>query len=123
MATFTEQQEYKVEIIPPYNTLQVRRADIILKDGVEVGRTYHRHACCPGDDVSAEPAVVQQTAGAVWTADVVAAYEASLPEPQPEPQPEPEPESGPLIQTEPETEPVLETVPEPESEPNEEESN
>ena len=29
----TEKQEYKVEIIPPFNVLQVRRADIIMKDG------------------------------------------------------------------------------------------
>ena len=130
----TEKQEYKVEIIPPYNTLQVRCADIVLKDGVEVARSYHRHLLNPGDDVSAEPAVVQQTAGAVWTADVVAAYEATLP-PESEPEPEPEPESGPLIQSEPETEsetepepevepepePVIEAEPEPE--PNEEESN
>ena len=45
---FTEQQEYKVEIIPPYRILQIRRADIVLKDGVEVGRTYHRHVLNPG---------------------------------------------------------------------------
>ena len=32
----TEKQEYKVEIIPPFNVLQVRRADIIMKDGAEV---------------------------------------------------------------------------------------
>ena len=109
----TEKQEYKVEIIPPYNTLQVRRADIILKDGVEVARSYHRHVLNPGDDVSTEPAVVQQTAGAVWTADVVAAYQASIPEPQPEPEPEfvPVDESLPAFD------------PEPEPEPNEEESN
>ena len=29
----TEKQEYKVEVIPPYSILQIRRADIILKDG------------------------------------------------------------------------------------------
>ena len=86
MANFTEKQEYKVEILTPYNTLQVRRADIVLKDGEEVARSYHRHVLVPGDDVSAEPAVVQQTAGAVWTADIVAAYEASLPEQESEPQ-------------------------------------
>ena len=80
----TEKQEYKVEIIPPYNILQVRRADIVLKDDVEISRSYHRHVLVPGDNVSAEPAVVQQTASAIWTADVVAAYEATLP---PEPQP------------------------------------
>ena len=75
---FTERNEYKVEVIPPYKTLQVRRADIVEKDGVEVGRTYHRHVCNPGDDVSGDCAEVQAIAGALWTDEVVAAYNASL---------------------------------------------
>ena len=75
---FTERQEYKVEVIPPYKILHVRRADIVEKDGVEVGRTYHRHVRVPGDDVSSDCAEVQAIAGALWTDEVVAAYNASL---------------------------------------------
>jgi hypothetical protein len=75
---FTERQEYKVEIIPPYNILQVRRADIVEKDGKEVGRTYHRHCCVPGTDVSKDCAQVQAIAGALWTDEVVAAYNEML---------------------------------------------
>ena len=75
---FTERNEYKVEVIPPFKILQVRRADIVEKDGVEVGRTYHRHCKNPGDDVSADCAEVQAIAGALWTDEVVAAYNASL---------------------------------------------
>lgn len=75
---FTEKQEYKVEVIPPFKILQVRRADIVEKDGVEVGRTYHRHVRNPGDDVSSDCAEVQAIAGALWTAEVIAAYNASL---------------------------------------------
>ena len=75
---FSEKQEYKVEVIPPYKILQVRRADIVEKDGVEVGRTYHRHVRSPGDDVSEDCAEVQAIAGALWTDEVVAAYNASL---------------------------------------------
>lgn len=74
---FTEKQEYKVEVIPPYSILQVRRADIVLKDDKEVGRTYHRHARVPGEDVSSDCAEVQAIAGALWTDEVVAAYNAS----------------------------------------------
>ena len=77
---FTEKQEYKIEVLPPYNTLQIRRADIVLKDGVEVGRSYHRHCLEPGSDYSSEPEVVQQIAAATWTPAVVAAYEATLTE-------------------------------------------
>jgi hypothetical protein len=75
----TETQEYKVEVIPPHSTLQVRRADIILKDGVEVARSYHRHVCVPGSDCSGEAEVVQKIAAALHDAETVAAYEASLP--------------------------------------------
>ena len=77
---FTERQEYKVEVIPPYNILQVRRADIVEKDGVEVARTFHRHALVPGDDYSSEAEVVQQIAAATWTPAIVAAYDASITE-------------------------------------------
>jgi hypothetical protein len=75
---FTERQEYKVEVIPPYKTLQVRRADIVEKDGVEVGRTYHRHVCVPGTDVSGDCAEVQAIAGALWTTEVVDAYNTMI---------------------------------------------
>lgn len=76
---FTERQEYKVEVLPPYSVLQVRRADIVEKDGAEVGRTYHRHVRVPGDDVSEECAEVQAIAGALWTDAVIQTYQDSLP--------------------------------------------
>ena len=75
---FTEKQEYKIEVLPN-GTLQIRRADIVLKDDVEVGRTYHRHVLMPGEDVTNEVQRVKDVAAATWTAEVVAAYEASLP--------------------------------------------
>jgi hypothetical protein len=75
---FTERQEHKIEIIPPYYHLQCRRADIVEKDGVEVGRTYHRHVKHPGDDMTGECAEMQAVATALWTPEVIAAYQASL---------------------------------------------
>ena len=78
MANFTERQEYKLEIIPPYSTIQCRRADIIEKDGAEVGRTYCRYVRVPGEDVSGDCAELQAAAGALWTPEVIAAYQASL---------------------------------------------
>ena len=77
MASFTERQEHQLEIIPPYLIIQCRRADIIEKDGVEVGKTYHRHTRAPGEDVSDDCAELQAVAAALWTPEVVAAYEAS----------------------------------------------
>lgn len=80
MASFTERQEYKLEIIPPYNVIQCRRADIVEKDGVEVGRTYHRHVRSPGDDVSNDCTELQAVASVLWTQEVVTAYQASVAE-------------------------------------------
>lgn len=77
---FTERHEHKLEIIPPHNVIQCRRADIVEKDGVEVGRTYHRHVCAPGDDVSAECSELKAVAAALWTPEVIAAYQASVAE-------------------------------------------
>jgi len=73
---FTERQEYKIEVIPPFSILQCRRADIVEKDGVEIGRTYHRHIKVPGDDMADECAEMQAIATALWTDEVIAAYQA-----------------------------------------------
>lgn len=79
MATFTERQENKIEIIPPYSILQCRCADIVEKDGEEVGRSYHRSSYYPGDDVSQACDEVKKAAAAFWTSEVIASYQASLP--------------------------------------------
>jgi len=71
---FTEKKEYKLEIIPPYSIIQCREANIVEKDGTEVGRTYHRHIRVPGDDVSGDCAELKAVATALWTTEVVAEY-------------------------------------------------
>ena len=81
---FTERQEYKLEIIPPYQIIQCRRADIVEKDGVEVGRSYHRHIRVPGDDVSQDCAELQTVAGSLWTQEVIDAYAAAQAANQPQ---------------------------------------
>lgn len=80
MAQFTERYEHKIEVIPPYSIIQCRRADIVEKDGVEVGRTYHRHCRLPGNDVSDDCAELQAIAAALWTPEVIAAYQGSIAE-------------------------------------------
>ena len=59
------------------NHIQVRTATIIEKDGTELTRTFHRCAFYPGSDVSNEDAKVQAIANAIWTDEVIAAYQAS----------------------------------------------
>tara|TARA_B100001778_G_scaffold8808_1_gene7149 strand:- start:88 stop:408 length:321 start_codon:yes stop_codon:yes gene_type:complete len=65
-------------------TLQIRKADIVEKDGVEIARSYHRHTLEPGTvgigttliptDISGEESLVQSIANAVWTTDAKEAY-------------------------------------------------
>ena len=62
---FTEKQSYKIEVNEDLS-IGVRRADIVFKDDVEVGRSYHRSCFQPGDDVSGEGQEVQDVAAAVW---------------------------------------------------------
>jgi len=59
------------------NHIQVRTATIIERDGVEISRSNHRHVLAPGDDVTSEDPKVQAIANAVWTEEVIAAFQAS----------------------------------------------
>lgn len=59
-------------------SVQVRRANKVLRDGVEIAKTYHRHVLSPGADLANEDAKVVAIAQAAWTPEVVAAYQASL---------------------------------------------
>lgn len=67
----------KIEVLL-LGQIQVRRRDQILKDGVEVAATYHRHVLSPGDDLTNEDSRVVAIAEATWTPEVIAAYQASL---------------------------------------------
>ena len=66
----------KIEVLLD-GCIQVRRRDQILKNGVEVASTFHRHIIAPGDDVSNEDDRVAAVATTLWTEEVVAAYQAA----------------------------------------------
>ena len=77
MALIERQLVDLVELVQT-NHIQVRTANIIERDGVEVTRTFHRHVLSPGADITNEDPKVQAIANAVWTQEVIAAYQASL---------------------------------------------
>jgi hypothetical protein len=77
MALIEKQIVDKVELLES-NHIQVRTANIIEKDGTEITRTFHRHVLVPGADITNEDPKVQAIANAVWTEEVIAAYQASL---------------------------------------------
>ena len=77
MALIEKQIVDLVELVQS-NHIQVRTANIIEKDGTEIARTLHRHTLSPGDSIVNEDPKVQAIANAVWTAEVIAEYQASL---------------------------------------------
>jgi hypothetical protein len=67
----------KIEVIEN-NSIQVRKATIIEKDGIEITRTFHRHVVSPGADITNEDPKVQAIASAIWTEEIIAAYFTSI---------------------------------------------
>lgn len=65
----------KIEIVGDYRHVQVRTATVIEEDGVEISRSYHRHVIAPTDDYSHEASEVQAVCAAVFTSEVIEAYE------------------------------------------------
>jgi hypothetical protein len=63
----------KIEVLES-NSIQVRTASIIEKDGVEISRTFHRHVVHPSTDISGEDSKVQAVANAVWTEEIIEEY-------------------------------------------------
>ena len=88
MALTERSENDKIEVVGTFKAVQVRRADIVERDGVEIARTFHRHALVPGSvdaddnwtdtDISGEDASVQAICNAVWTQSVKDAYKAHL---------------------------------------------
>jgi len=69
----------KIEILEN-GTVQVREANIIEKDNIEIARTFHRHVLMPGSDLTGQDPKVVAIANAIWTQEVVDTYLASLPQ-------------------------------------------
>ena len=58
-------------------TVQYREATRIIKDGEQIAQTYHRSSLAPASDLTDVPENVAAICNAAWTAEVVAAYQAS----------------------------------------------
>ena len=89
MALTERNENDKIEVVGQYKTVQVRRATVIEKDGVELTRSFHRHVLNQGTvadgtstltdtDISGEDADVQAVCTAVWTDAVKEAWRVKL---------------------------------------------
>ena len=92
----SESIEYdKIEIVGEYKLVQVRKATVIKKDGVELSRSFNRFVLDPGtldesdnlventltkevDGVTDLPDEIKAICNAVWTDAVKAAWKAFL---------------------------------------------
>ena len=92
----TETIEYdKIEVVGQYKAVQVRKATVIKKDGVELTRSFERFVLESGtldasdnlvdnpldkepDGVTAIPDEVKAVATAVWTTSIKDAWKAKL---------------------------------------------
>lgn len=54
-----------------------REATKILENDVEISKQYHRNSLTPAQDLTGIPANVVAICNTVWTAEVVAAYQAA----------------------------------------------
>ena len=87
MALTETSENDKIEVVNKWN-IQVRKATVIKKDGVELTRSFHRHVVVPGTldasdnlvatNISGEDADVQAICNAAWTAQVKTDFTAFL---------------------------------------------
>ena len=92
----TESIEYdKIEVVGQYKTIQVRKANVIKKDGTEITRSFERFILHPGtldgsdnlvdnpldkepDGTTAIADEVKAVCNAVWTDAIKASWKAKL---------------------------------------------
>ena len=89
MALTERNENDKIEVVGQYKAIQVRRATVIERDGVEISRSFHRHVLQPGTvtegtstltdtDISGEDADVQAICNAAWTDAVKESWRVKL---------------------------------------------
>ena len=88
MAITKETQIGKIEVVGKYKSVQVRTDTVVMEDGEELSRKYHRHTLTPGEldasnnlvdtNISGESAEVQAICNGVWTDAVKLAWKNKL---------------------------------------------
>ena len=65
-----------IDVLPD-GQIQVRKANRVFRDGVEISKSYHRHVVSPGQDLSKEDSRVAEIGAVVHTAEVIEAFKAA----------------------------------------------
>jgi len=67
----------KIEVLE-MGQVQVREITRIMENGVELSASYNRWVLNPADSLEGQDAKVIAVCNAVWTAEVIAAYQAMV---------------------------------------------
>ncbi len=73
----TERKEISQRTVLVDGQIQVRTDTVIERDGVEIGRTYHRHVVSPGDFLATEDPSLVRLARVEHTPEVIARFKAA----------------------------------------------
>jgi hypothetical protein len=76
MAITKETEIAKIEVVGQYKAVQIATDTVVKEDGTELSRSRHRHVVHPDQDITGEDAEVQAVCNAVWTEEVVSAWNA-----------------------------------------------
>ena len=80
MALLKQKVQDKIEIVSAFKHIQIRYSNQIVEDGNVISESYERTVVSCGDYDAADAHNVRAIADAVWTADLVAAYQVSIQE-------------------------------------------
>jgi len=64
-------------VVQENGSILYREATRIIEDGNEISKTYHRNSLTPAQDLTGVPANVVAICNVAWTAEIIAAYQAS----------------------------------------------
>lgn len=68
----------KIEIVSEFKHIQIRYSNQILEDGVKLSEAYERTVVLCGDYDAADLHNVRAIADAVWTPELITAYQEQL---------------------------------------------
>ena len=80
MALTKQKVQDKLEIVSQFKHIQIRYSNQIVEDGNIISESYERTVVSCGDYDAADVHNVRAIADAVWTPELIAAYQAQIQE-------------------------------------------
>lgn len=74
--SLTKETQVDQITVAEQNIVLYREVTRILENGEEISKKYHRTSLVPGQDLTGQPANVVAICNAVWTPEVISAYQA-----------------------------------------------